>query len=77
LSYPAAMPCPCCLGGLISATDKPDPRGPIRPGDLYCARCAWLFAREMTLGEDPLKLGVWLRCPQHQGRREEAGPLTR
>ncbi len=58
------MPCPCCLRGLT------DPPPPGRLGDRWCPFCEWLFAVEMTGGEDPMALDGLLRCPKDtSGRR--------
>ncbi|HXF73987.1 MAG TPA: hypothetical protein VNO79_15430 [Actinomycetota bacterium] len=63
------MPCPCCLAAVGP------PPVTARTGDLWCARCKWLFAAEL-LGEerDPLRLERWLRCPTH---RRPAEPTQR
>jgi hypothetical protein len=60
VGYHPAMPCPCCVRGLVPANHPA-----AREGDWYCAACEWVFLREMTQGEDPLKLDAYLRCPKH------------
>jgi hypothetical protein len=61
------MPCPGCLRDL---TTPPDPSEIWKPGDLYCLGCSWLFAVEITRGQDPLAtLSDVLRCPAHDRGR--------
>jgi hypothetical protein len=63
------MICPCCFETLQLASNLPVPVAPTKPGDLYCFRCRWFFAREMIYPEGTMALdGIW-RCPEH-GRKE-------
>jgi hypothetical protein len=50
----------------MPATDLPEPRGPVKEGDLWCKKCAWLLAREMLQEDQALDLAPWLHCPTHR-----------
>ena len=64
------MICPCCFEQLTPADALPEPVAPAKPGDLYCLRCRWFFAREMIEPEGTMALdGIW-RCPKHSRRKE-------
>ncbi|HXF73747.1 MAG TPA: hypothetical protein VNO79_14195 [Actinomycetota bacterium] len=56
------MDCPCCGGRTVRATELPEIRGWLRPGDRYCRRCAWAFPRELVF-EGP-EVGR-AECPAH------------
>ncbi|MBI2238130.1 MAG: hypothetical protein HYU54_06360 [Actinobacteria bacterium] len=54
--------CPCCGRRVARATELPEIRGWLRPGDCYCRQCAWVFPRELAF-EEP-RVGR-ARCPEH------------
>jgi hypothetical protein len=62
------MICLCCYSRLVDPNGLPTEVAPAKPGDRYCLRCRWFFAREMIEPERTMALdGIW-RCPTH-GRR--------
>ena len=65
------MVCVCCGSELTRSRDLPETRGWLRPGDLVCIKCDWIYPREL-LGEEAL---VVTRCRRHAvgtGRESEA-----
>lgn len=71
------MICPCCYDALKDDHEVPRNLARVRPGDLYCERCEWLFAREMIQVQGPpASTAVW-HCPIHKTlnpRRELPAP---
>lgn len=55
------MVCVCCSSELTRARDLPETRGWLRPGDLVCPQCEWIYPREL-LGEEGL---IVMRCRIH------------
>lgn len=60
------MICPCCYDPLGPAGESEKRITGARPGDLYCSRCRWLFARETIELQEKMGIdGVW-QCPTHK-----------
>jgi hypothetical protein len=60
------MICPCCYDALRGEDEVPRQVARVRPGDLYCERCQWLFARELIKAEGPVALSAVWHCPIHK-----------
>jgi hypothetical protein len=56
------MPCYCCGGELVRATDKPEARW-MRQGDLHCGACGLVIRREQLVDGWPAER---VSCPKHR-----------